>query len=304
MPRAILIVNFEQLLYMYNSKSQENVVRRAAKPPVLRRVPAVSRAIAILRFLAKAKEPIGVVPLARAVELIPSTCLHIVRILSDEGLVAFNPETKRYTLGAGVLSLARAFSLRNPFVHVVRPHLEDLSRKHGCAAAAVEESGPDHYIVVGVGDVHAGLSVRLSVGTRFPALISATGRCVAAFSDQPMAPAELRKRFAKLRWENPPKFEDWLADIERARQVGYAIDEGNYIRGVSIIAVPVFNDTNLMLGCIAATGLREQFVGKRLTSLIESVSAVAREVNRELGHDGSIHPARSRQTEKAPVRPD
>jgi DNA-binding IclR family transcriptional regulator len=189
-----------------------------------------------------------------------------------------------------VLSLASAFSLRNPFVQVVRHRLDELSRIHSCAFAAVEESGPDHYIVVAIGDVHAGLSVRLSVGTRFPALVSATGRCLAAFGAHQMTPAELKRGFAKLRWDNPPDFDDWLAEIERARITGYALDEGNYIGGVSIVAVPVFNDTRLMLGCIVAVGLREQFIGPRLEALVNHVQDVAREVSRELGHDETFDP--------------
>ncbi len=259
-----------------------------SRPPVQRRVPAVTRAIAILRFLAKNKDPIGVVPLARAVGLIPSTCLHIVRILSDEGLVSFDPQTKHYSLGPGVLTLASAFSLRNPFVQVVRHRLEELSQAHGCAFAAVEESGPEHYIVVAVGDVHAGLSVRLSVGTRFPALVSATGRCLAAFGHNRMGPAELKRNFTRLRWDNPPSFDDWMADIETVRRQGYAIDEGSYIGGVTIVAVPVFNDSNLMLGCISSLGLRERFTGDRLETLIRSLQATAREVSRELGHNDSV----------------
>jgi DNA-binding IclR family transcriptional regulator len=129
-----------------------NAAKPSSKPRTPRHVPAVTRAIAILRYLSKIKEPIGVVPLARELKLIPSTCLHIIRILSQEGLVVFNPQTKRYTLGPGVLSFASAYSLRNPFVQLVRTHLEELSKSQNCAFAAVEESGPDHYIVVAVSD--------------------------------------------------------------------------------------------------------------------------------------------------------
>lgn len=266
----------------------EKAAKPRAKAPVQRRVPAVTRAIAILRYLAKHKDPIGVVPLARAVNLIPSTCLHIVRILSDEGLVTFNPQTKHYTLGPGVLSLASAFSLRNPFVQVVRHRLEELSRSHGIAFAAVEESGADHYIVVAIGDVHSGLSVRLSVGTRFPALVSSTGRCLAAFGNHQLSDTELKQRFKKLRWDSPPDYDDWRDDIDRTKLRGYAIDDGNYIGGVIIIAVPVFNDSGFMLGCIVSVGLREQIAGDRLEKLIGDMRNTARDVSRELGHDLSF----------------
>jgi DNA-binding IclR family transcriptional regulator len=278
-----------------------NTTKSPAKPRTPRHVPAVTRAVAILRYLAKSREPIGVVPLARELKLIPSTCLHIVRILAQEGLVIFNPQTKRYSLGPGVLSFASAYSLRNPFVQLVRTHLEELSKSQDCAFAAVEESGPDHYIVVAVADVNAGLSVRLSPGTRFPALVSATGQCFAAFSN--LTTAQLKERFVKLRWDNPPTFSAWLKQVERVRTQGYAVDIGNYILGISIVAVPVFNDSGTMLGCVAAVGLREQFVDRRLATLIEGMREVARRINSELGQDPFFDPRHLPSEPAAPARP-
>ncbi len=79
------------------------------------------------------------------------------------------------------------------------------------------------------------------------------------------------------------------------RESGSAIDESNYIGGVLIVAVPVFNDAGLMLGCIAAVGGREQLAGAKLADVIISVRNVARDVNRELGHDDSL--------ELAPAKP-
>jgi DNA-binding IclR family transcriptional regulator len=278
-----------------------NSTKSPAKPRTQRHVPAVTRAVAILRYLAKSREPIGVVPLARELKLIPSTCLHIVRILAQEGLVIFNPQTKRYALGPGVLSFASAYSLRNPFVQLVRTHLEELSKSQDCAFAAVEESGPDHYIVVAVADVHAGLSVRLSPGTRFPALVSATGQCFAAFSN--LTTAQLKERFVKLRWDNPPTFAAWLKQVERARTQGYAVDVGNYILGISIVAVPVFNDNGTILGSVAAVGLREQFVDRRLAALIEGMREVARKINRELGRDAFFDPRHLPSEPAEPAKP-
>ena len=275
---------------MLMSQSGKLTAVRAA-----RQVPAVTRAIRILRSLAKTREPVGVVPLARELKMIPSTCLHILRVLAEEGLVTFNLQTKRYSLGPGLLSFATAYSLRNPFVQLVRNHLEELSRAHNCAFAAVEESGPDHFIVVAVADVNAGLSVRLAPGTRFPALVSATGQCFAAYSD--WTTAQLKERFAQLRWDNPPTFPNWLKQVQRTRAHGYAVDEGNYILGVSIVAVPVFSDVGALLGCICAVGLREQFVDTRLNALIASMQEVGRQINRALGQDPVFDP---RHVEPAP----
>ena len=79
-----------------------------------RAVPAVTRAIAILRLLGKVKEPMGVNAIAQALDLIPSTCLHILRTLVEEKLISVDGDTKRYRLGMGVLTLARSARSRIP----------------------------------------------------------------------------------------------------------------------------------------------------------------------------------------------
>jgi DNA-binding IclR family transcriptional regulator len=251
---------------------------------VSRDVPAVTRAIKILRFLAKNREPVGVVPLARELKMIPSTCLHIIRVLLDNGMVTFN-QNKRYALGPGVLAFATAYAQLNPFVHVVRTHLQELSHRHDCAFAAIEASGIEHYIVLAATDPPPGLSIRLAPGSRFPILISAAGLCFAAFSG--MTPAQLKEGFAGLRWDNPPTFANWLKHVESTRASGYAVDGGDYMGGIAVVAVPVFNEGR-MLGCVCAIGLREQIAGARLAALIESVRAAARIVSREMGHGASV----------------
>jgi DNA-binding IclR family transcriptional regulator len=100
------------------------------------------------------------------------------------------------------------------------------------------------------------------LGSRFPALISATGRCVVAFCGAPWS--NIRKRFAALRWDVRPIFAAWREEVKAARANGYAIDKGQYIRGVSIVAAPVImpDDT---INAIVMVGMREQMVG--LTAL-------------------------------------
>ena len=79
------------------------------------------------------------------------------------------------------------------------------------------------------------MRLHVDVGSRFPALISATGRCVAAFSEHPWS--EVERRFRSLRWQNAPNYETWRKEIDGVRRHGFSIDRGNYIAGVAIAAV-------------------------------------------------------------------
>src|SRR5690606_34190621 len=105
------VVNAQSILYWYNMEP--------APRQRIRAVPAVTRAVAILRLLDRADAPMGVNAIARELDLVPSTCLHILRALTEEELVAVDPATKRYTLEAGIVSLARRALRRDSFSNAV-----------------------------------------------------------------------------------------------------------------------------------------------------------------------------------------
>src|SRR5689334_10878166 len=146
----------------------------------IRPVPAVSRAISILRLLGRVRTPLGVKAIARELDLVPSTALHILRALVMDGLVRVDA-TKRYSLGTGMLSLARAVLETSGFANLVQPELDRLSKDHATTAIGVEATGIEHMVVLALSRTRTPIRLHVDVGSRFPALISATGRCVAAF---------------------------------------------------------------------------------------------------------------------------
>jgi DNA-binding IclR family transcriptional regulator len=219
-----------------------------------RRVPAVTRAVEILRRLGASDEPMGVNPLARSLDLVPSTCLHILRVLTAEGLVDFDPASKRYSIGVGILPIARSAIQRNGFASLAQPLLAELSERFGVTAVATQIV--DTQMVV-VALSHAQMPFRPSteLGSRFPAFISATGRCVAAFGG--FDRATLRSRFTPLKWDNPPSFDDWTGQVDRTRRDGYGIDKGEYIRGMTIVAVPLLDAEGAVARSLVAIGMAE-----------------------------------------------
>ena len=235
-------------------------------------VPAVTRAAAMLRLLSSAPAPLGVNQIARDLDIIPSTCLHILRTLTAEGLVAVDPITKRYRLGLQVVTLARA-ALRGSIGEQAQPYLDELVRKHGVTAIAVSASGRDHYVVTALSHASTAIRLHVDLGSRFPALISATGRCVAAYSNTPRS--QLKAQFERLRWHDAPSFEQWEAEVAEVRARGYAIDDGNYIRGVSIVAAPVLDGDGLFRHGIVSVSIRNSPEDINLEALAADVKMSA-----------------------------
>ena len=250
-------------------------VMRASKAP------AISRAVAILRLLGRSDSPLRLQAIATELALVPSTCLYVLRALVTEELVAFDPDTKRYSLDAGVLTLARHWLRRNEFTHLAQPALDAISRDCGVTTLGVQIVGLEHIVVVAVAQSGAQIQISAQVGSRFPALISATGRCIAAFSNCPEA--ELRERFAELRWDDPPSFRTWLAEVQEARRRGYAVDAGNYLAGMTVVAAPVWKDAGAPSHALIALALGADLPGRRLSSIRDALLPASRSLTRQLG---------------------
>ncbi|QDY70277.1 IclR family transcriptional regulator [Qingshengfaniella alkalisoli] len=237
-----------------------------------RQVPAVTRAVAILRFLARSNVPVGVNPIARELELVPSTCLHILRVLQDEGLVEFDSHAKRYSIGIGILPLARAALRKNTFATMIQPHLSDLSSRFGVTTIATQIAEPRQMVVIALSQSSLPFRLQVDLGSRFPLLISATGRLFAAFSD--LNEHDLAAEFKKLVWDHPPSFGEWRTEVDAARTRGYAIDEGTYISGVTVVAVPVINDQHQMIRSLVAIGITERLQGGQVEELASALMQI------------------------------
>jgi DNA-binding IclR family transcriptional regulator len=228
----------------------------AAKAATPRTVPAVTRAIAILRLLAASRTPLGVNMIATKLHIVPSTCLHILRVLVAEGLVAVDVDTKRYTLDAGLLTLARSYLRSSSFGQRVQPSLDDIVTRFPVTALATRIMNLDSMVVVATARAQAAMHIAVELGSRQPALMSATGRCLAAFGNYP--PKQIEIRFTHLRWDNPPSRETWLAEVGESRRRGYSVDRGNFLRGVTVIAAPVLDAHGAMVHALVALGFSDE----------------------------------------------
>jgi len=249
------------------------------------KAPAISRAAAVLRLLGKSDAPVGLQAIARELGLVPSTCLHVLRALVAEEFVSFDPTTKRYALEAGVLTLARHWLRRDRFTDLAQPELDRIGLAFDVTVLGVHIVGLDHIIVVAMSQSGHNFQLSTQIGSRFPALISATGRCIAAFGDH--SEAELEARFRTLRWDEPPSLAEWQAQVRQTRQRGFAVDAGNYISGVTVVAAPVWKSRAKLSHALVAIGIGSGLKRTGLPALQDALLAAAKSLSNRLCGEAS-----------------
>jgi len=201
-----------------------------------RTVGALVQALRILRHLSAQGTPQGVTAIARATGVNGSTCFNILRTLAAEGMVVFDPVAKTYRLGLGVLELAIGLLGVNPG-DLIRPELERLALAHGALICLWHVTDNDRIVLAERAFDPNAIRVELPPGKRLPALAGGVGRVIAAYRNY--TEAELRRRFAELRWQSAPRFEDYRASIAEAAERGYGLDIGQLYIGVDVVGAVV-----------------------------------------------------------------
>lgn len=254
--------------------------RALAKAMETSKAPAIARAAAVLRLLGKSQVPMGLKAIARELGLVPSTCLYVLRALVAEELVSFDTDTKRYTLEAGVLTLARHWLRHDRFNDLAQPVLDRIGHTFDVTTLGVHVVSLDHIVVVAVSQSGHNFQLSAQIGSRFPATISATGRCIAAFGGY--SEQELEARFNTLRWDDPPTLDAWRAQVAETRAQGFAVDEGNYMSGVTVIAAPVWKTRGKLSHALVAMGMTAALQRSGMSELQDAVLSAARTLSNQL----------------------
>lgn len=240
-------------------------------------VGALSAGLKVLHYLVRAETPVGVSQVARDLKLSPSTCFNLLRTLVHERLVDFNPARKTYTIGFGLLELTKGMTERDQMVKFLRPRLDRIASSHRVTGTLWRRLDNERVVLIDRADTASAVRVHMTVGQRLPMFIGALGRCFAAFSGLPRE--EVRIQFDKLRWENPPEFEAYWEDVLRTREQGFALDQDNFMRGITTIAAPIMSkDSNNAIMAISAIGFSGQFNESSIAALAKELCQDAEEI--------------------------
>jgi DNA-binding IclR family transcriptional regulator len=255
----------------------ESAARKPKKEVRVRPVPAVTRSIAILRLLGRVKEGLGVKAVAEELGLVTSTCLHILRVLVSEDLVRVDPATKRYSLGSGMISLARSVLESSGFAELAQPALDRLAATYGVTTMGVEITAKQAVVVLALSRSNAPFRLHTDVGSQFGDLVSATGRLIAAYGSDNWT--QLRKRFNATQWDQRPAFDVWKKEVEQARARGWSVDRDNFVSGLTVVAVPILASSGTLTHTLVAVGLSSQLDEKVAAELAATMREEARAIS-------------------------
>jgi DNA-binding IclR family transcriptional regulator len=245
-------------------------------------VPAATRALRVLRYLASQPDPVSLDRLAAAVGLPRSTAYHLMRAMEAEGFVTHLPDEHRYGLGVAAFEVGSGYSRQGPLQRIARRPL----------AALVDALGQNAHLAVLHGrDVLYVIEERApgrpplvtDVGVRLPAHLTASGRAVLAAlpANQVRALYPDRSAFADRHGSGPASPSALRALLGETRQRGHALEDGEVTPGFASVAAPVLDHNGHPVAGLAVTYPVEE--SPDVTRLAGHVRRAARVLTRRLG---------------------
>jgi len=257
------------------------------------RVPAVDRAVRVLRTLAERGER-SLSELSRELGVSKSTLSALLATLEQHALVERDEASRRFRLGPGIAKLAMAAAAAHVDVReAARPQLELLAELSGETAILHIPSGDGTVIAERVEPMHQ-LKVVAPLGHRLPAFAGSVAKMLLATLPEERAEAIVHAR--PLPVFTPRSIVDpdaYLDDVVRARKRGYAVENEEYLVGVRAVSAPVLGRDGEAIGTLSIVGVGARIVG-RTKELAGAVVTAAAETSGRLAEASDWAPTEGR----------
>lgn len=219
-------------------------------------VPAARNALRVLKLLAGRTEPVPAATLARELGIPRSSLYQLARAMMDEGFLVHYPEERAYGLSALVVEIGSASMQTERLGRLAHPLMERLAASLPVPAVChlAVLTGAEVTYVDRVSGPRAPTTVT-NVGVRLPAHLTATGRAALAGLSHDQVRALYPHRDALIRRVGPgpttlAQLDELLA---RARERGWAIEQGDVTSGYSSVAAAAVDRNGYPVAAVGLT---------------------------------------------------
>jgi IclR family acetate operon transcriptional repressor len=227
----------------------------------------VDKALAVLDVLHRARSPLALAELSRALGIPKPTAHRLLASLLAARLVEKHSDA-RYALGMGLVRLGLGALAQDPIVRAAELELERAARELGETFFLVKARA-GRLVVLSKVEGTGMLRVAPDVGAEVPVDVTASGRLYMG-----LAPALLAGN-ASARRVSP-------ALVKRAVDRGYDVNDAEWLPGLTVVAAPILSQKELQ-GCVACAGPAVRLKGAALKRAISATCGVAERVSRSLG---------------------
>lgn len=245
-------------------------------------VRSVEKAVELLDCFWASGRPMSLTELVAATGWAKSTVHGLLASMTDSAVVEQGQDGK-YRLGYHLFELGSSASGAWNVVELAMPRMNELMQALGQSVYLARLCGEDLLLVAG-SEPQTDFHISSQVGSRIPLHCTSQGKCILANLPEARVKALLQNKGMEAC--TPATITGWKelkAQMELTRELGYAVERGEFHPGLQSVGAPVFDAGG---NCCCAIGMVEfqnpaQPTIDRRT--VELIRGAARGISQDLG---------------------
>lgn len=244
---------------------------------------SVYRALSILNVIGG--ESKGISEISKELNLSKGTIFSLIKTLEAMDFVVQDPVTEKYLLGSQVLRLASQKITNLDIVQISKPHLQLLSDELGeVIHLGVRDGYRALYLVKTESrKVHRMLNLYTNTGAYSPLHCTCMGKIVLASMtkeefDEYVQEKDLKQYTSKTIVDR----KKLLEEISHVREMGYALNLGEYEEGVNSVGVPVKDKNNRIVAGINVVAPSARMPSDKISFYYNHLKKVAETISNEM----------------------
>ncbi|OYW61268.1 MAG: IclR family transcriptional regulator [Rhodobacterales bacterium 12-65-15] len=241
----------------------------------------VGKALDILDMVARHGRPLRFSDLLMQADYPKATLYRLVQTLTNQGMLALDPDQGTYSLGVRLVRLAHAAWAQSSLAPIARPYLDELAAKTG---ETIHLAQMDQGQVLYVDKRNAARPVEMfaQAGKVGPAYCTGVGKAMLAW----LQPEALDRALARQSFhrhtdqtlDSPAKL---LAELQTIRARGLAFDREEHERGIICCAVPILARSGRAIGAVSVTSTTTRTTLAGLEGQADLIKSIAARIAEE-----------------------
>lgn len=263
------------------SKSEENQDGPGYKAP------AIHKAFELVRTVVQSRQGLGIIDLAQQLGYSKSTTHGLVHALIREGVLARGPGGRKLSLGPTIAELAFTNWNHNWVNEQVQPILNAI-RDQINETVIMGVRIRNRVLLIATAEAAKFLKISADVGSTIPLMGGAVGKVFLAQEDH-FRSAQLVEEYGLRRYTEHSIIdpEEYLAELNKVRARGYALDIEEYLQGIRAVAVALDNSRGLP-AAVWAVGISANMGSEKMAHMAEILVEKAKSL-RTILDEGPAH---------------
>lgn len=246
-------------------------------------IETVDRALQILELF-ESEPSLGLIEISQKLELSKSTVHRLLKTLEERGYIFQEPTTRKYRLGVKLIHLGLNLLNQMDIRKIAQPVMKNLVSLVSETTTLVILNNCDGICIEKIDSPHR-IRIFTEVGRIIPLYAGALGKAILAY-----LPEERIRRILKIKRNeiSPKVLEDGpdniLKDLEKIREMGYAVSFGELTPGAAGLAAPIKNHFGEVIASLGFAGPANRFSSRDLVELTTVLIESADKISTMLGY--------------------